>query len=367
MDQDQPKPATPESSRINPNKLSPFSQAQSVQSVMNPISIPSEDASPSWKPIVLDVLVVIFAGLFGYTFNRFFAGTLLFWWMLPALLLWSAISVIQAFLQKNRKRRFLIVVLEILAVALPSYQYGLQTIGLAAVLALLALLWGYYSGLHEMESSVEIRFFTASGKVIGKVVTAAVIFGVVVYASVATDTNNLFVSQNNFDMFFGKMAQAVNSVYPGVSLSGSASDFAQSVARAQLKNNPAFQTLPADQQNTTVQQFATQILGSFSAPQQSSSTGVVASGTAATAPNPSEPASQVFYNYFTAQLAKMQDRLDGFFIGAWGLVVFFVLRGIGIIVVWAGEVVTLVIYELLLSTGFMRIKDQATTKESISY
>jgi len=163
------------------------------------------------------------------------------------------------------------------------------------------------------------------------------------------------VSQNGFDVFFSWASGFVNNFYPSLPLTGSFSDFAQAIARIQLQNNPQFQSLTPDEQSAALSQAAGNIVDSLTP----SST---ATSTAASAPT-----SNVLYNYFTSVTEKLHDRFDNFFVGAWGLILFLILRGIGIIVVWIGQFVALVVYELLLATGFMKIVEQPATKETIEF
>ena len=314
-----------------------------------------------WKPALLDAFALIFAGAFGYSFARYLAGGFSFWFVFAALLFWGAASVIEGFLQRSLSRRFLILFFESLALVGFFYNYAWQALAITAIIVLFCLLWGYGSVRREIGNTIEVRFFTASGKVLGKVITAAAIFMVVMYASLMNDRGNFFVSQNGFDVFFTWAAGFVNNFYPTVPLNGSVGDFAQSVARMQLQGNQQFQSLPAQEQSTILAQSAKQIMDTLS---NGSSMAATASTTTIVA---TEPTSNVFYNYLAGLSQKLQARFNTIFIGAWGLALFLILRGIGIIVVWIAQFTSLIFYELLLATGFMKISEQPATKEIIEY
>jgi hypothetical protein len=344
-------PAAANSSRglIGPDKI--YQSKGSGLNLMNPIRIISTDPEPGfWKPIILDVSAVLFAAAFSYSFARYLAGGFSFWLVFAALLLWSAAAALEGFLQKSASRRFAIIFLESFALVAFFYAYAWQALAITGVLVLLVLLWGYFSVRRELRNAIEIRFFVASGKVVGKIITAAVIFMVVMYASLSNNNGNFFVSEHGFDVFFNWAAGFVNNFYPTPPLTGSFGDFAQAVARMQLQGNPQFQSLTARQQNDALAQSASQLMRAF-----------------APAPSASEPASNAFYDYFSAAAAKLQNKFNNLFIGVWGLALFLILRSVGIIVVWAGQFVALVFYELMLATGFIRIKEQSATKETIEY
>lgn len=325
---------------------------------MNPITVISTTpASRQWKLVVLDIVTVLTAGLFGYTFARYLAGGFSPWLVFGALLVWSAMSVLEGFLEKSIARRFLVILLESLALIAFFYTYDWQALAITVILVLACLMWGFFSIRRELRSTIEIRFFTASGKMVGKVITAAVIFMVVMYASLTNNNGSFFVSPSGFNEFFNWSAGFVNNFYPTVPLTGSFGDFAQAIARMQLQGNPAFQSLTPAEQSSTVTQSAGQIIGAIS---NSSSTSV-ASSTA------NEPTSNAFYNYLAALSVSLQEKFGNAFVGVWALLLFFILRSIGIIAVWIGEFVALIFYEILLATGFMKITEQPATKEIVEY
>ena len=226
-----------------------------------------------------------------------------------------------------------------------------------ALLALISLLWGYFSIRREVRNTLEIRFFTASGKVISKLMTGAVFFMVVIYASFANNNSNFFVSQSGFNTLFTWGVNFVGQFYPTpLSSTSSFGDFATTVARMQLQGNADFQSLNSTQQTQVLNQSANQIMASFT---HSSSSADIASSTA------SQPASNALYSYFVSLVGQMQEKFGNTFIGVWGLALFLILRSIGIIAVWAAQFVTLIFYEIMLATGFAKIRDEAATKEVI--
>jgi hypothetical protein len=310
-----------------------------------------------WKEVVIDIFSIITAGLFGYFFARYLAGGFSFWFSLGAIFFWGASSVLQGFLQAKLSRRIGIIALEAVALIAFFYMYAWTLLAAVFFIVVVFLLWGYFAIRRELTNSIELRFFTASSRVIGKVVTAAVIFMVIAYGSLANANGNFFLSEQGFNVFFTWAADFIKNFYPTLPLNGTVGDFAQAMAQLQLQNDSSFQSLPTTEQTSVLQQSATQVVG------------VIADSTSTTAVATvqSEPASTAFYTYFASLVSKLQDKFNGWFVGIWAIGLFLILRSIGIVVVWASQFVAMIFYEILLASGFMKITDQPATKEVIEY
>ena len=97
---------------------------------------------------------------------------------------------------------------------------------------------------------------------LGKFTTAVLLFMILAYVP-QIGGNALVVSQQSFRTFFDWTSGLMNSFYPELSLNGSFGDFAQSVSKMELQNNPSFQSLNTAQQNIALQQAATQFTQNF--------------------------------------------------------------------------------------------------------
>ncbi len=126
------------------------------------------------------------------------------------------------------------------------------------------------------------------------------------------------------------------------------------MVRQELQNNPSYAALNPTQQITASANAVTQFTGSFSA-----SFGVpIATST---------PTVQVFYGGILSSIQSARDKLQGWFLAAWGLIVFLIFRIVGIIVVWFTQFIALIVYEVLLSAGFMRVVQHPDVKEEVEY
>jgi hypothetical protein len=318
--------------------------------------VTAERRSELWKSLVLEVFAVGFAGLFGYFFASYLIATHSFWWVLVSLLLWGAAEVMVGLLEKSFKRRLLFMVIESVALVIFFHVYPWPSLAVMAIVAFLFLTWGHVSLRRELRNTIEIRFFTASGKVVGKIVTIAVIFMVLMYALFTTTSGSFFISENGFSVFFNLTSGFFNDFYPTIPLNTSFGDFAQAVAHVELIGNAEFQNLTPNEQNLALSQSTNDIITSFAS--STAPSGVVTAST---------PTENAFYEFLSSFAWKLQSRFNELFTGGWGVILFLILRSVGIIVVWIGQLVAMIFYELLLAAGFMKIKEESATKEILEY
>jgi len=307
-----------------------------------------------YKSIVLDVLSVLSAVLFGFSYYRYLTSGLPVLWLLGAIALWGVISVLQVFLSKKMSRRMLILICESVATLGFFYRVDPAILLTTAAVVFAFLAWGYAASRTNLTNSVEIQFFRNTGNVLGKLVTAALLFMIMIYVP-QVNQGSVFVSQQSFREFFDWSSGFISNLYPNVSLNGSFQAFAQGVATMELKNNPNFQTMSPQTQSSTISQTASQLETSF---------GTTSSGVAVA---PTAPASDAFYNFIVGMLQGWQSQGSSWFLIGWGAVLFLTLRTLGILFVWINQFIALVFYEILLASGFMKITEATQTKEMIGY
>ena len=215
------------------------------------------------------------------------------------------------------------------------------------------LSWGYFSSRSRVKNALEVPFFGASGDMLSKFTTAVLLFMILIYVPQISG-NALVVSQQSFRTFFDWTSELINGFYPELSLNSSFGNFAQSVSKMELDNNPSFQSLNAAQQNVAVQQATAQFAQSFL---QSASTPVATSS----------PTSDAFYNVLDGVLSAWQSQSSGWFDVGWVTILFIGLRTVGILFVWIAQFISLVFYEILLASGFMNISEETRQREVIGY
>lgn len=325
------------------------------QNLINPVKV-SQVVRPTgfYKSLILDVLSVGFALLFGYTYYGYLTVGLSPWFVLAALLIFSAVSVLQVFLEKNIARRTLVALGEAVAlVALFSQYDDWQILSVTGLIVFGVLLWGYWRSRTYLTNSIEVAFFRTTRDVLGKVTTAALLFMILVYAPQAKG-DGIFVPRQSFKTFFDWSSGFLNNFYPDIRFTGSFGELSQNFAKVELQNNPTFNALSPSAKNAALKQAVAQLSGEVAR-----ATGV--------APAPSESTSDVVYDYIVAALANWQTQLQNKFLIGWAIVIFLLLRTIGVVFVWAAQFVSLIFYEILIALGFMHIAEATQTKETLEY
>ncbi len=326
-----------------------------AQNLINPSKINTAVRPPGyWRSFGLDVFSVLSAALFGYLYYRYLTQGLSVWFLLGALTLFGVASVMEAMLSKSALRSMFVIILETVAALAFFWKDDPQILGIIAVIMIAMLSWGHFSARARLRNGIEIPFFGASGDMLGKFTTGLLLFMILAYVP-QIGGNALVLSQQSFRTFFDWTSGFINSFYPELSLGGSFGDFAQSVSKMELANNPSFQSLNAAQQNVALQQATDQFTQNFLQG--------AASGTIAT----SSPASDAFYNVLNGVLGAWQSQSSGWFDVGWVTVLFIGLRTLGILFVWLAQFISLIFYELLLALGFMKITEETHPREVIGY
>ncbi len=324
------------------------------QNLINPSKISTaERPSGTWRSLGLDAVAVFSAALFGFCYYRYLTQGWSVWFLFAALTFFGVVSVMEVFLSKNEWRNILVIFFEVAVMLGFFWRDNAMVLGIIAAIIIVMLVWGHVSARTLVRNGIEIPFFGASGDMLGKFTTAVLLFMILAYVP-QIGGNALIVSQQSFRTFFDWTSGMVNSFYPELSLTGSFGDFAQSVSKMELANNPSFQSLNDAQKNIALQQATTQFTQNFLHD---------ASGTVAT----SSPASDAFYNVLNGVLSAWQSQSSGWFDVGWVTVLFIGLRTLGILFVWFAQFVCLVFYELLLASGFMKISEESHSREVIGY
>lgn len=329
-------PKTPDQNLINPAKRN-YGASQSV----------------AWKSGILDACSVLAAITLGYAYYRYLTDGLSPWCIFAATLLFCVVSVLQAFLAKDVRRRALVILGESIGlIAFFLLKDEWEVTLSALVVVFVVLLWGYFSGRSRIKNSIQIQFFGSAGTVIGKVTSAALLFMILVYIPQAS--SGAVIPQTSFETFFNWSSDFINHFYPNISLNDSFGAFSESVAQMELANNPTFATLTPAEQSSTVSEAASELSGEVAQ-------------TTGSPPAPTESVSNVAYSYLATSFVNWQNQFGSASIIIWVIILFLILRTIGIIFVWVAEFVTLIFYEILLASGFMHMNQVTQSKEFVEY
>ncbi|MEK7507767.1 MAG: hypothetical protein AAB602_01630 [Patescibacteria group bacterium] len=336
---------------IEINKLPP--QSITDKNLISQIKTPPKfTETPIYKPLILDALTIFSALWFGYAYAQFLVGGS-GRALLVSLGIFSILSTIQIFFTKAFKRRILVIVLQTICVLAPFYGYAITFLAAAGGIFMFFTVWGELLAYGELENSMEIRFFKAARLSLKKLTTALVLLMIILYLP-QWNEKRAFIPKENFSSLYAWTAGAARSFYPNIDFNSTVISFTRSFARSQLENDKNFTVLSDANKEAMIQQASNQIAANIS-----SSLGATVS--------PEDAISDVFYNSILKLLANLKDRFKQSFLLIWALAVFLLIRGFGVIFYWIVMPISFILYELLLTSGFIRIVGISKTHEAIDF
>jgi hypothetical protein len=306
------------------------------------------------QSIILGVLSVLAAFFTGYAYERYLAVGLSLWVTIVASLFFIAFSILHVFLSKKTSRRVEFLVLEAVAMVAPFFAVRAWYLLAAVVLTFLFLLWGYFESKSELDYGTEIRFYKVTHAVTAKLVTALLLFAVFFLVAVRGSEGNFFMSEGSFSGLFGGTAALFTDFYPTISVNGSFQEFVTSVAREQLSGVSAFNSLSPGDQAAATEQTTAALATNFSR-----ALGVTITPTSTT--------RGVIYGFIVGSLQNWHNRYGPWFVIAWALVLFTILRSIGVVFILVAQFFAMIFYEILLATGIIRVVEHPQTKEEVEF
>lgn len=305
-----------------------------------------------YKPLILDVLTIISALWFGFIYMKFLGdGDALS--LSISLGIFSLLSTIQIFFTKDFNRRIFIIILQTICILIPFYSYNITYISVAAGIYMIFTVWGEFLAYGELENNLEIRFFKAARPFLKKLTTALVLLMIVLYLP-KWDEKRAFIPKENFRSLYAWTADVVRNFYPEIDFDSTFLALTRNLAIAELQKNLAFKDLPAAGKEEALKKITDQI-----AANTGTSLGITIS--------PEDRTSDVFYNSIIKLLSQLKERFKESFLIMWALAAFLIVRGIGIIFYWIVMLISFILYELLLTSGFIRIVGVAKTHEVIDF
>jgi hypothetical protein len=342
--------------QIQPPRILGRSQIQN-QNLLKPTEVkvaePVDKSPGFYKSIILDAVGIVAAFLAGYSYFKFLEGTWPFLLSISAFLLFIVALALETLTCKKVWGQIGVLTFEIIALFMPFYATDMKIVGISASITFILLLAGYFESRSELEHSTTIRFFKSTHGIVAKTVTAGLLAAIILCLPIAR-FGSIFIGESMFSGFFSWAAGLANNFYPTITLTGSFNDFAESVAKTGLVNNTTFAEMMPAAQNTVISEATNQVEGNFS-----KLLGVTAS--------PTSSMSDVVYAAIIKILDGWRSRFSVWFMVGWGVALFLLLRSIGVVVVWIGQFLTMLFYELLLASDFVRIVEQPQTKELIEF
>ncbi|OGZ52628.1 MAG: hypothetical protein A3B25_00320 [Candidatus Ryanbacteria bacterium RIFCSPLOWO2_01_FULL_48_26] len=305
-----------------------------------------------YKPLIIDALSILSALWFGYAYSRFLVGGS-GQAFLASLGIFSILSTIQVFFTKAFRRRILVIILQTICILVPFYGYDTMFLAVAAGIYMFFVICGELLAYGELENCIEIRFFKIARTSLKKLTTALVLLMVILYLP-QWDEKKAFIPREGFKSLYAWTTNIIRNFYPGIDFNSTFISFTRSFARSGLQGSKEFDDLSLVNKEVMVEQVSVQI-----------ATNISKSLDAAIFPEDSM--ADVFYNSILKLLANLKDRFKQSFLLIWALSVFFIIRGIGVIFYWIASLVSFILYELLLTSGFVHIVGITKTHEVIDF
>lgn len=302
-----------------------------------------------YKSIILDALAVLSALALGYVYKLFLgkqAG-------LPAAATAAGVllvfSGLEFFLSPGFRRRFLVIVLEIVSMLVFFVNQPIATLAAAAAIFIFFSLWAEMAARYQINNFLEIRFFKTVKPALNKIVTALSFIVVLLYLP-QLDPKSAFLSPKSFQALFDWSAGIVAGFYPEVNLNASFGDAVESIARVKLSENPAFKGLSANDQRSAIAKTVASLVENF---EKEFKTTIDAK----------KPAGQVFYDFVIGTLEKWRGKFGESFSHIWALFLFLIVWSSAAIFSWVAAAAGFVIFQMLVSFGFIHIVGETRTKE----
>ncbi len=306
-----------------------------------------------YKAITVDVLGVFSALSVGYVYKGYLGGAFGITTLLFAVGIYGTFTILQAFLNKGVRHRLLILLLEVVALLSLFYGTDIRILAAGAGILFVFLLWGDMNGRLALDNGLQVHFFKAAFPVLKKFTTAMAIVLVLLYIPY-WDQSRLFISESNFQVFYDWASGMVNKFYPEVNLGSSFGNLAESVARFELQGDARFKGLSSENQAMALKQAADQLAAAFG-------------GWMGTTVSVTESTSGIMYKFISGKLVGLRESLGNWFLFGWGIILFFVVRGLGWIFYYALSMFVFIVYQILLASGFIHITGESRMHETITY
>lgn len=327
------------------------------QNLIRQVHVESPVRQPGfYKPLIFDVIAAASAFALGYEYLLYLLGRAGFANLLLFAGVFAALATLQIFFTKSLNRVFFFAIIDALAITTLFFfsGYDIKMLAGGALAFAVFFFWGGVLGRTELENTLDIRFFRTAWQILKKITTALAVVLILIYVPRLHDTNAAFLSKTSFTALFDKAAVLLNNFYPQVDLTASLDKFSEDLARLELKNNATFQNLSPTDQNAIVKQTSDQIISGLGKQL----------GAAVSA---SDTASNVFYDFIINLLNKWKTSNLTWFLVGWVIVVFFIVRSIGIIFYWIVGLVAFIIYQIFLASNFVHILGETRTHEVIEF
>ena len=318
--------------------------------------IPLEKASMPrgfYKAIILDALSVISAGVFSYSYYAYLGGNASFWFPTIVLSFFVIFSTLETILIKDLKRRTVIALLEVIALFTFFYTLPDGLLVTAMGVTLLFSIWGEINARTEISNTMEPNYFKVAKARGAKLVSAIVLMVIIIYFPKFNIRDN-FISRATFDGFFDWTSSVIEKIYPGINLKSTVGDLADSLAESETQKIPGFNALPVPIQEKTTQEASKNVLQNISVKMK-------------TDIKPDDNVMDVAYKIAASQIEKLKNDHSPQFRLGWTILLFLIIRSIGVVIVPVLAIVIAILIHLLIAMNFIFVAGETRTKETLTF
>lgn len=305
-----------------------------------------------FKLLATEFFAVLLAALTGWVYSRFLHDTAGMYTVFAFAAVWFAVSGLAALLATGIWRRILVGALEAAAFVAPVYDAPMGYLLSAWGVLLLFLILGDVEARREYENTLKFRFNLFGKLKFGKMLTGVLLSALVIYIPHAS--GKPFISGASFKSLYAGVASAAKVAYPDLDLNANVDRFTKQLVKNNLMADPDFQRELPDVQDKQIAAAAAEMQ-------------VQAEKTLGIKLAPDTALSDVFYVYLANMASGVRSFFGGYFNVFWALLLFIIIRGIGVIFVWLAQVIGFLLYESLVATGVLAVLGESRTKESVIF
>ncbi|MBM3257203.1 MAG: hypothetical protein FJY98_02630 [Candidatus Liptonbacteria bacterium] len=314
-----------------------------------------ERSSGFYFSLVLDVLTVAFAFWTGLMYQSFLTGEASLGGVAAVATLFGTFLAVGLYLTRHAGRRILVIVGVIVGLFLFTLTPGNAAyVGLSAILTFLLLLWGEALARARIANSLEVRFTHGVQPLLSKATTALVFSGLILFIPIWTPAK-AFLSPAEFNSYYEVIGGTLHRFYGEINFSGTFDQFASSLARYELLGNADFKRLPPSRQAAVTEEVTVKVKENLGKTLEVK----VEEG--------KKSMGAIFYKLSMRTLGDLQGKFGTWFLVGWAILLFAIIRGVGVFLYWIAGLLGLLMFHILLLLGITRLRGETRTQQVAEY
>lgn len=316
------------------------------------------------KIIILGVIGLASSFAFGYFLNLFIKSNNwgYFWIFSIAGTIFLLVFILDTLFIKTFWILGVVVLVESLGVIAGFYNVLSLPVALGFVAMFLMFILGSSLGQDELKNMIKINFFTVSKRALPKAILGLALFGSIAYYnnlklgsnSVNVSAESFIISKQSFEKIVLYANPIVTKIIPDYDMSIPIGDMARNLAEKQIKSQlgKQFDSLSEVEKKKTIDVAGKEVEKQFS-------------NLLGTEIKPGDSLSENLYIFIVGKFTALSEAGRNNVSFAIALVAFFIVMGFSIPIRMFVTVLSVVLYELLISVGFAAVVLEEREKEII--